>query len=103
MQVFFRLLRLNKLQMVTLSRLFADLQVNELLTHYEVAVPLSTELLEELMMFVVRQQVELDDCDILLQLPTLDVAQAVPVSVNQLLKHFDCRLSVEYRAQAENP
>ncbi len=103
MQVFFRLLRLNKLQMVTLSRLFADLQVNEFPTHYAVAVPLSTELLEELMMFVVRQQVELDDCDILLQLSTLDVAQAVPVSVNQLLKHFDCRLSVEYRAQAENP
>lgn len=95
MQVFFRLLRLNKLQMVTLSRQIAELQVTDLVTHYEVAVPLSAILLEDLMMFVVRQQVTLEDCDILLQIAAPADIQAVPASVNQLLKHLDCRLSVQ--------
>ncbi len=95
MQVFFRLFRLNKLQMMTLSRLFADLQVTAKEAHYEVAVPLSTEILEELMMFVVRQQVAIADCDILLRLSTPSDEQAVPASVNQFLKHLDCRLSVQ--------
>ena len=93
MQVFFRLLRLNKLQMLTLSRLLVDLQVTALESHYEVAVPLSVELFEDLMMFVVRQQVALADCDILL---SPNEVQAVPETVNQILKHVDCRLSVKF-------
>ena len=96
MQVFFRLLRLNKLQMLTLSRLLVDLQVTALESHYEVAVPLSVELFEDLMMFVVRQQVALADCDILLVLTSPNEVQAVPETVNKILKHVDCRLSVKF-------
>lgn len=95
MQVFFRLFRLNKLQMMTLSRLFADLQVIAVDNHYDVAVPLSEEVQEELMMFVVRQQVAIAECDILLRLSTPSDEQAVPALVNQFLKHLDCRLSVQ--------
>jgi len=95
-QVFFRLLRLNKLQMVTLSRLLPNVQVSAMASHYEVAVPLSEEFFEELMMFVVRQQVALTDCDILLLVSTPNEVQAVPATVNQLLKHLDCQLSVRF-------
>lgn len=96
MQVFFRLLRLNKLQMLTLSRSIADIQVTPIGADYEVAVPLSEQIFEDLMMFVVRQQVALVDCDILMLLSRPNEVHAVPSSVNQLLKHVDCRLSVQF-------
>ncbi len=96
MQVFFRLLRLNKLQMLTLSRLIADIQVTPIGADYEVAVPLSEQIFEDLMMFVVRQQVALIDCDILMLLSQANEVLAVPSTVNQLLKHVDCRLSVQF-------
>jgi folate-binding Fe-S cluster repair protein YgfZ len=82
--------------MMTLSRLIADLQVTPVGGYYEVAVPLSEQIFEELMMFVVRQQVALADCDILMLLSQPDEVHTVPSTVNQLLKHIDCRLSVQF-------
>ena len=102
MHVFFRLLRVNKLQMLTLKRLVSPLTVTELKSDgvlarsdYTVAVPLSPELIEELMMFVVRQQIALADCDVLVQVATTEHIQVMPALVSQLLKQFDCRVCVQ--------
>ncbi len=95
MQIYFRFLRLSKLQMMTLRRLFADLEVTDNAPHYCVALPWHLERLEDLMMFVVRQQIAVADTDILVSLHSGEGAQSIPSSINHLLRHWDCQLCIQ--------
>lgn len=95
MQIYFRCLRLSKLQMMTLGRLFADLEVTDNASHYCVALPWQLERLEDLMMFVVRQQIAVADTDILVSLHSGEGVQSIPSSINHLLRHWDCQLCIQ--------
>ena len=95
LQIYFRLLRLSKLQMMTLSRQFTDLVVTGDLPCYQVALPWQLERLGDLMMFVVRQQIAVTETDILVTIHANEPMQSIPSSVNHLLKHWDCQLCIQ--------
>lgn len=58
-------------------------------------VPLSDELFDELNDFVIRQQIQYNDCDIYVE-STVSASSTgieVPRVVNRMLKYIDCKLS----------
>ena len=58
-------------------------------------VPLSDDLFDELNDFVIRQQVQYDDCDIYVESAACATSTEieVPRVVNRMLKYIDCKLS----------
>ena len=95
---YFRFLRLNRLQMLTLESEVANVHREESIDdHFIGCVYLDDVcLIDDISNFVVQQQISEQDCDILLA-PTFPVEQgAISVSkiVNQMLKHIDCSISI---------
>ena len=54
--------------------------------------------LDDLNIFYVRQQIPLQDCDILVSVTSTDNAKtiATPMFVNKVLKHIDCQLTFSF-------
>ena len=56
-------------------------------------VPLKETLFDELNDYVIRQQIQYDACDILVEAKNTAGEVAVPRVVNKLLKYIDCKLT----------
>lgn len=54
--------------------------------------------LDDLNIFYVRQQIPLQDCDILVSVTSVDNTKtiATPMLVNKVLKHIDCQLTFSF-------
>ena len=95
--VSFRFLKLDKLQALTLKHeiVGADyLQHRD--GHYIGIISLQESVFEDLITFFVRQQIPLANCDIYICTGEQPDNQsfAVPMTVNKLLKHIDCQLTI---------
>jgi hypothetical protein len=96
-KVSFRFKRLNKLQAFTLDREILgashleDLQNNCYIGY----VPLNTQNLDDINDYYVRQQVNINDCDIFIHITHSVISNAIeiPVIVNRMLKYIDCKLT----------
>lgn len=56
-------------------------------------VPLKETLFDDLNDYVIRQQIQYDACDILVEAKNTTGEVAVPRVVNKLLKYIDCKLT----------
>ncbi|MEP2653164.1 MAG: hypothetical protein ABJH06_14355 [Paraglaciecola sp.] len=100
-EVFFRMLELDKFQGVTLSReingaSYAPIP-NTKNCIGSVLITKSLENLDDLNIFFVRQQITIDQCDILIKVDcSLDCSPIqIPHFVNKLLKHIDCTITIK--------
>ncbi|MDP6880823.1 MAG: hypothetical protein QGF15_08105 [Alteromonas macleodii] len=59
-------------------------------------VPLKESLFDELNDYVIRQQIQYDDCDIYVESQIANGDIAVPRVVNKLLKYIDCKLTFAF-------
>ncbi|MFD3284284.1 hypothetical protein ACE41O_14275 [Alteromonas macleodii] len=59
-------------------------------------VPLKESLFDELNDYVIRQQIQYDDCDIYVESKIANGDIAVPRVVNELLKYIDCKLTFAF-------
>lgn len=98
----FRFRRLNKMQVITLSRELEDVVYTETLEidsklspyRFDALVRLSSNNLDAISMFYVRQGLNVSQCDILIRVnPAVTPCFTLPAVVNQMLKHIDCPLS----------
>jgi hypothetical protein len=96
------LLNLDKFQAITLTREVAGATYN---SHPNNAcflgfVSLNENLdnLDDLNIFYVRQQIPLQDCDMLIAIASANDSDTVatPMFVNKVLKHIDCQLSLSF-------
>jgi hypothetical protein len=99
----FRLLNLDKFQAMTLMREVAGSTYE---SHAEkscfigsVCLTQSLDNLDDLNIFHVRQQILLQDCDILLSVSAISANKTVttPLFVNKVLKHIDCQLTLHFK------
>ncbi|MEP3925708.1 MAG: hypothetical protein ABJM37_08455 [Gilvibacter sp.] len=99
-QVSFRFLNLNKLQGITLTREVtgATYHANNTNGRFTGCVALTGKLdnINDLNVYFVRQQVILDDCDILITVTSQNRPSKieVPMLVNKLLRHIDCKITI---------
>jgi len=99
--VHFRLTKLDAMQAYTLKReiegayfIKSDVCVDEQSPEVFIGmVPLKESLFDELNDYVIRQQIQYDDCDIFVEAKSPSGEVAVPRVVNKLLKYIDCRLT----------
>ncbi|MBU0914703.1 MAG: hypothetical protein KKF22_19415 [Gammaproteobacteria bacterium] len=100
-EISFRFRQLNKMQVMTLSREIEGVSYTEDLESettkprsFVALVALTSEHLEAITMFYVRQSMNVDNCDILVTVPhTAATSFTLPEIVNQMLKHIDCPIS----------
>jgi len=99
-QVMFRFLSLNRMQSFTLNKELMDaycIEVEEK-KQYLGMVPLTAMSLDDIIDFYIKQQLTLDDCDILIMVnmerEKVNVSQPVPNIVSDMLKHIECSMSV---------
>jgi hypothetical protein len=96
----FRFLNLDKLQAFTLTRevkgAIYTKHIDE--NYYVGSVPLLEEHLDNLNIFYVRQQINLNDCDIFIVVKSENTSGTfiTPHIVNKLLKHIDCKLTFTF-------
>ena len=93
--VHFRLTKLDAMQAYTLKReiegaYFIKRDVTDVFVGM---VPLKETLFDELNDYVIRQQIQYDACDILVEAKNTTGEVAVPRVVNKLLKYIDCKLT----------
>lgn len=99
--VHFRLTKLDAMQAYTLKReiegayfIKREGNVDDLKADVFVGmVPLKETLFDELNDYVIRQQIQYDDCDIFVEAKDATGDIAVPRVVNKLLKYIDCKLT----------
>lgn len=96
----FRFLRLNKLQAYTLEKevLGASYKMPLNKEYYVGCVPLNASSVHEINDFFVRQNVELDNCDIFVSTVTEYDSYIIdiPNIVNAMLKYIDCKLTYSF-------
>ena len=101
-KITFRLLNLDRFQAITLTREVAGATYNN---HPEngcfigfVYFNECLDNLDDLNIFYVRQQILLHDCDIFIDVTTVNGAETVatPMFVNKILKHIDCQLTFSF-------
>mgnify|MGYP003659250936 CR=1 FL=1 len=99
-EVSFRFLSLNKLQAHTLEREVVNSSTRyvEDKNCYVGIIPLTEDIFDPLMIFFERQQVALANCDIYLSVLSSKDNNIVdvPLSVNKMLKHINCKLVFSY-------
>ena len=93
--VHFRLTKLDAMQAYTLKReiegaYFIKRDGSDVFVGM---VPLKETLFDELNDYVIRQQIQYDACDILVEAKNTTGEVAVPRVVNKLLKYIDCMLT----------
>jgi hypothetical protein len=96
------LLNLDKFQAITLTREVAGATYNshpknECFVGF-VSLNENLDNLDDLNIFYVRQQIPLQDCDMLIAISSANGADivATPMFVNKVLKHIDCQLSLYF-------
>jgi len=102
--VHFRLTKLDAMQAYTLKREIEGayfIKSEELVDEkgsdaFFGMVPLKESLFDELNDYVIRQQIQYDDCDIYVESKTASGDIAVPRVVNKLLKYIDCKLTYAF-------
>ncbi|MFQ3197888.1 MAG: hypothetical protein ACJAUL_001843 [Paraglaciecola sp.] len=96
----FRFLNLDKLQAFTLTREVKGATYTQHLDNncYVGSVPLLGEYLDNLNIFYVRQQINIIDCDIFIEVKSENTSGTftTPAIVNKLLKHIDCKLTFAF-------
>ena len=101
-EVTFRLLNLDKFQAITLFREVDGVTYEH---HPEkscfvgsVSLNQSLDNLDDLNVFYVRQQIPIQDCDILIAVTSAnnEMTMATPMFVNTILKHIDCQLTFSF-------
>ena len=100
-RVHFRLTKLDAMQAYTLKREIEGAYFikreesgdNQEADVFVGMVPLQETLFDELNDYVIRQQIQYDDCDIFVEAKHADGDIAVPRVVNKLLKYIDCKLT----------
>jgi hypothetical protein len=102
----FRFFNLNKLQAYTLEREVSGSSKTEHANNgnYDGNVALSSDNLEEIFDFFIRQRIETSGCDILISIAkNIDVnIIVVPELVNRMLKFIDCKLTVSFTNIQDN-
>lgn len=103
-KVSFRFLNLNKLQGITLTRevtgaTYHSNHSNDRFTGV-VALTATLDNINDLNIYFVRQQVVLEDCDILISVSSHNPPSKIeiPTLVNKVLKHIDCKITVALTA-----
>lgn len=93
--VYFRLTKLDAMQAYTLKREIegAYFIKRDDTDVFVGMVPLKETLFDELNDYVIRQQIQYDACDILVEAKNTTGEVAVPRVVNKLLKYIDCKLT----------
>lgn len=93
--VHFRLTKLDAMQAYTLKREIegAYFIKRDDTDVFVGMVPLKETLFDELNDYVIRQQIQYDACDILVEAKNTTGEVAVPRVVNKLLKYIDCKLT----------
>ena len=100
--VTFRLLNLDKYQAITLLRevdgVTYDHHLQKSCFVGSVSMNQSLDNLDDLNIFFVRQQIPLQDCDILITVTSTHNQRTVatPMFVNKILKHIDCQLTFSF-------
>jgi hypothetical protein len=63
----------------------------------------SLDNLDDLNIFCVRQQIPLQDCDILISATLKNMAGTIttPIFVNKVLKHIDCQITFSFEVIKE--
>ena len=98
-QVSFRLLNLDKFQAITLTREVPGAAYDN---HPEndcfvgsISLNDNLDNLDDLNIFYVRQQIPIQDCDILISVTSENGTKTVttPMFINKVLKHIDCQLT----------
>jgi hypothetical protein len=101
-EVTFRLLNLDKFQAITLTRevhgATYDNHPDKSCFVGSVCLNQSLDNLDDLNIFYVRQQIPLQDCDILIAVTSANNERTVatPMFVNTILKHIDCQLTFSF-------
>jgi hypothetical protein len=101
-QVSFRFQHLTKLQAFTLEREIQAVTISETTEQGRFTASLSLDKadFDAITMFYVRQNIEISSCTIVIYLKPSDaVGFSVPVAVNQMLKHIDCRLHIQLHSE----
>ena len=96
--VHFRLLQLDAMQAYTLRREIEGAYFHK---HDDSAafigfVPLTEALFDELNDYIIRQQIQYDECDIYVKAVNAEGDVDVPRVVNKLLKYIDCKLTYAF-------
>lgn len=93
--VHFRLTKLDAMQAYTLKREIegAYFIKRDDTDVFVGMVPLRETLFDDLNDYVIRQQIQYDACDILVEAKNTTGEVAVPRVVNKLLKYIDCKLT----------
>lgn len=100
--VYFRYLRLNKLQALTLLREIPGAEYEESGKGFYLArVPLEAENIDAINMYFVRQQIAINESDILIVASEINKGEVVtaPSVVNHMLKHINCPVSFAIAAE----
>jgi hypothetical protein len=101
-EVTFRLLNLDKFQAITLFRevdgVTYDHHPEKICFVGSVSLNRSLDNLDDLNIFYVRQQIPIQDCDILIAFTSAnnERTMATPMFVNTILKHIDCQLTFSF-------
>jgi hypothetical protein len=102
----FRFFNLNKLQAYTLEREVTGSSKTEKANNgnFDGNVALSSDNLEEVFDFFIRQRIETSECDILISIgKNIDEnIIVVPELVNRMLKFIDCKLTVSFTNIQDN-
>lgn len=97
--VLFRFSNLNKLQKMTLEKEVqgAFSVFHEASNSFDGYVALDELTFDDINMFVVRQQLPVSRCNIVIKMSVQDspFESALPATVNQMLKHIDCQISCQ--------
>ncbi|WMN61666.1 hypothetical protein NI389_17790 (plasmid) [Pseudoalteromonas xiamenensis] len=96
--VYFRVSGLTKLQALTFTKEVQDAQCQvQPDLAYSGKAPLTVYSMDDINMFIVRQHVQIEQCEILLNVQHNHSINAfsAPNQLNQMLKHIDCRVTVE--------
>lgn len=103
--VYFRFLKLNKMQAYTLKKelMGADFHSGSSDGEYLGTVELSEMSLHDINDFFVRQRLPIVDCDILLSTTSSQLGSFlnVPNVVNNMLKYIDCPLTIELNTETQ--
>ncbi|WP_159084214.1 hypothetical protein [Saccharobesus litoralis] len=96
----FRIKHLDKMQAIMLSREIegACYEATDDPRFCVGLIPLNAMNFDEITLYFVRQNLELDNCDLLVEVDSSAVTEInLPTIVNQFLKHIDCQISLKVR------
>ncbi|NQZ23681.1 MAG: hypothetical protein HRT53_16735 [Colwellia sp.] len=96
----FRFTRLDKMQTFTLEReiLGSSRQHQVENNYYVVCVPLTSNNLDDINDYYVRQRIAIEACDIFVSVSADSGTNTfdIPVIVNRMLKYIDCKLTFSF-------